>query len=501
MVKIRRNNLAIQLGPLLKFSGIEGGKWKISILLICDADDQPPVLELAPPGIPTLDKPKLLKSWGEQSPTHKVWRYDLAIPQSPATQKITYTVGQTDYALAVPAKSEPPACAYASCNGFSDPKLMKKVKDKNALWKKMYERHQIRPYHLLLLGGDQIYTDSIWQEVPSLQQWVELSLETRNQAAFTQQMQAEVDKFFFQLYLSRLRQAEVANMLSSIPTVMMWDDHDIFDNSPVFQGIFCIAREYFQLFQLHSNAATPPAGLLPNQTGFNCGFRVGAYGILALDLRSERTEEQVMTHESWNAVYQWLDQQKGCSHLLVLSSIPVIHPDFATLETLLRALPGQQELEDDLRDHWLSRPHRQERLRMIHRFLGWSAEAKGRVTLISGDVHVGALGILESDREDTPINARIINQLTASGIVHPAPPAMALFYLEHVGDRVEQVDRGITATMFQFPGTSHRYIGARNFLSLEPDTPESNQGRLWANWWVEGEASAYTKVIHPVPEI
>jgi hypothetical protein len=38
------------------------------------------------------------------------------------------------------------------------------------------------------------------------------------------------------------------------------------------------------------------------------------------------------------------------------------------LEKLLGIFPGRQELEDDLRDQWLSIPHRQERLRLIHRF-------------------------------------------------------------------------------------------------------------------------------------
>jgi len=48
--------------------------------------------------------------------------------------------------------------------------------------------------------------------------------------------------------------------------------------------------------------------------------------------------------------------------------------------------------------------------------------------------------------------------------------------------------------MYEFPATTRRLIGARNFLTLEPDT----QDRLWANWWVEGESDPTTKVIHPV---
>lgn len=500
--------MAIHLGPILKFSGAEKNRWSLSLLLVCDSEDPAPVVQIEPGKGRTCSAAQRLQSAPITQPRYQLWRYDLSVPQTAHAQTCAYAVEQTAYTFEIPARDRAPVCVYASCNGFSDPKLMKQVQDKNALWKKMAEQHAACHYNLLLLGGDQIYTDSMWQQLESLRNWTDLDYAERLQAPFSQTMQTEVDHFFFRLYLDRWNQPEIAPLLATIPTLMMWDDHDIFDGwgsypdaqqtCPVYQGIFAIARDYFQLFQLHASAAITPAGLLPDQTGFSCAFRVGPYAFLAPDLRSERSALQVMSRQTWDAVYAWLNEQNDCQHLLVLSSIPVVHPDFSTLEQLLNTLPGQQELEDDLRDHWMSRAHRQERLRLIHRLLDWSAAKNTRVTLLSGDVHVGALGVIESDRSDAPVNARVINQLTSSGIVHPAPPAIALFYLEHVGNRVEQVDRGITATMYEFPGTARRYIGARNFLSLEPDTPDSNQSRLWANWWVENEATAYTKAIHPV---
>lgn len=85
-------------------------------------------------------------------------------------------------------------------------------------------------------------------------------------------------------------------------------------------------------------------------------------------------------------------------------------------------------------------------------------------------------------------------QQLPSGIAHPAPPAIARFFLEQACQKVETLDRGITATMYEFPATTRRLIGARNFLTLEPDA----DNRLWANWWLEGESDPTTKVIHPV---
>ncbi len=502
-----------QLGPILKFLGADDDGWHVSVLLAAPAAAMP---HLACPASASI-RSTLLARHGAGVDAIEVRNFRLSVPQTPFEQRVRYDVDGAVYSFVVPARGAAPTCAYVSCNGFSDPKVIKKVREPYAMWRRMAERHGARAHHLLLMGGDQVYSDSMWDEVEALRAWRGLPADARDQAPFTDAMRAQVEAYYFRLYMERWSQPAVAAMLAQAPTVMMWDDHDIFDgwgsypeaqqHSAVYQGIYGVARRYFRLFQLHAAEDAAVALRLPGQPGYTFGIRAGDCAILALDLRSERTRTRVMGDEAWQAVYAWLDGQHGCRHLFVMSSIPVVHPDFSTLETLLCALPGRQELQDDLQDHWLSRTHRQERLRLIHRLLDWAAARRTRVTVLSGDVHVGALGVIESTRHPAS-NAAVINQLTSSGIVHPAPPAMALFYLEHVGSRVETVDRGITAAMYPFPGTSHRYIGARNYLSLEPDTAPAGGAnadqadraghRIWVNWWVEGEEQPYTKAIHPV---
>jgi hypothetical protein len=177
-----------------------------------------------------------------------------------------------------------------------------------------------------------------------------------------------------------------------------------------------------------------------------------------------------------------------------MSSIPVVYPDFSLLENALGIFPGRQEIEDDLKDHWTSVPHRQERLRFIHRLLEFSRRTQCRVTLLSGDVHVGAVGVVRSERsEQSAPPAQVINQLTSSGIVHPAPPGMVLFFLEHVVGKASTDDRDITSELAPIPGTRHHFIGARNWLALAPD----GEHRYWANWHAETEPHPFTKVIHP----
>jgi hypothetical protein len=513
--------MATLLGPVLQFNGAQADQWDISVLVVTDSAT-PPTLQSAASTTPFV----LLATL--QSGNH-VWRATLSVPLNAAARRLAYSVDGNSNAVFVPAAGESPRMAYASCNGFSSPGLVKNVVDKNALWKRLLNLHSGRerinnrtfgPYHVLLLGGDQVYSDSLWQDrnCPDIVDWSHLPRDQRRKAPWTPALQTQVTAFFENLYLERWSQPEVAAALASLPCVMMWDDHDIFDgwgsypledhDCPVYQGVFAIAKTYFALFQRQSAPGQPPLCTLAGQPGFTAGYRMGKIGLLALDMRSERAPErrrggnlqsaQVISEPSWSVIYQWLDAQVDMQHLVVMSSIPVVHPSFELLEKMLGVLPGQQELEDDLRDHWTSGPHKAERLRLIHRLFDYSQSQSCRVTIVSGDVHVAAVGVLESNRVATSSNAQVINQVTSSGIVHPPPLAMARYFLEQACQQEEPVTRGITAAMHEFPTTSRRLIGARNFMTIEPDPKDDPQQRLWVNWWVENEAQPSSKVIHRV---
>lgn len=497
----------IVMGPVLGFQGNSNsnGDWRLSALFVSKGDADADSLTIQDGGNrQEIDNPTLLKSLADRS----VWRYDFTVKQSDSPREVEYMLSGSNqnWSFVVPASGTSPRIAYASCNGFSDPRDMKKTKDQNERWRNMATRHAAEPYHLLLMGGDQVYADTIWEKATSINRWAEKTARKRNDAAFTDIMRQQVERFYFDLYCGRWSQAEPARMYASIPSLMMWDDHDIFDGwgsydkkqqkSDVFKGIFKAAREHFSVFQQRVKPGEKPAGGIPGQDHFNYLHCVGNIALLALDMRSERSQLQVLSLGSWQAIYTALETITDCKHLLVLSSIPVVHPDFSLLESVFGFLPGQQELEDDLKDHWHSRTHKAERTRLIHRLLDYATENEVRVTLLSGDVHVGAVGVIESRRAGTENgHANVINQLTSSGIVHPAPPALMSFALEFLSKNPEQVDRGIEASLLEFLGTRRRFIMARNWLGLEPD---SNDGRIWANWYVEGEEDPYTKVIHPV---
>ncbi len=498
------------LGPVLQFRGIRQKTWQIAALIVVNTGEK---VTLTPHASLKMINTQCIAKVPFDTPRYDVYRIDLSLDSHQTEGR--FNLGGKDYTFHAPASADSPRIAFVSCNGFSDPKLMKSVNDKNDRWKDLASFHAHDPYHILTMGGDQIYTDEMWNRVKSLQAWTDLPLEQRITAPFTDQMHKDLDEFLCTIYITRWSQPEVSAMLSSIPTIMMWDDHDIFDGwgsypeelhfSSVYQGIFKLAKRYFHTFQMQLAEKEVHPCAIPGQPTYHLGFSpVGNIGILVLDLRSERQPavknaaprlpSQVVSPASWEKIYAWMDNQKKLKHLIVISTIPVAYLNLNVLERILSVVPGQQELEDDLRDHWRSTANSQERLRLIHRLLRFSAQNPTRITIVSGDVHVAAAAVIESTRECESKNVCVINQLISSGVVHPAPPSMVRYVLESIADKQEQIDRGITSNLLQLNTRGAHLIGARNWLAIEPDASNN----LWANWHVEGELEPLTKVIHPV---
>jgi phosphodiesterase/alkaline phosphatase D-like protein len=184
-------------------------------------------------------------------------------------------------------------------------KLLNDTKDANRLWRQVAEKHEATLYHLLMMGGDQLYCDSIWDQLALLQEWARLPLGQRIKQPFTDEMRSLVDQFYAQVNVERWSQAEPARVLAQVPSIMMWDDHDIFDGwgsyeaelqqCDVYRGIFAVAREYFALYQLQlARDETHPLSIKAQQ-GLSLGAEIDGLTLLALDMRSERTKSQVIS--------------------------------------------------------------------------------------------------------------------------------------------------------------------------------------------------------------
>jgi hypothetical protein len=523
--------MPLLMGPVLSFRGCGDKKWNVTALVVAKND----------PGALTIGNNSIAPEplWEHKNGT--AYRYTMAMPMTEQPSTVTYTVDGESYDIAVPKIGQPPTMAYASCNGFSSSKLMKNVPIPNSLWSTMAEKHGLpsapgvakdddapevknpTPYHLLLLGGDQVYADAMWETQKVMEDWLHLPWDKGNKARVTDTMRRALDAFYFDLYCARWSQPEVQQILSRIPNIAMWDDHDFMDgwgsypperqDCAVFDAIWTAASKAFAVFQQHLKDDERRPGAIGQASAdwwrqpdkqetrkgaFSFAYTVGNITILAIDMRSQRTSQtQVVSKKHWDEIYDWMSNampSKAGSHLLVMSSIPVVYPGFDTVESVLGIFPGHQDLEDDLRDHWNSQPHKGERVRMVHQLLDVPIKKNVRVTIVSGDVHVAALGIIQNTREPAPTIDTTINQLISSGVVHPGPGAVVLFALHHLFDSTDEIDRDIVGRMLQFPGSQSKFLGGRNYLSLEPDDKQN----MWCNWLVEKQRFPFTKVIHAV---
>lgn len=420
--------------------------------------------------------------------------YEILLDNKPAHDQAGYDKWQ----FHLPGKKEQVRIGYASCNGFSDFKLLTSTPAPYAMWDKLAAEHKAHPFSLLLMGGDQVYADSLWTSVPTLKAWNELDREEKVKRKATRTMVEQLDRFYCELYCKQWSRPEVAFMLARVPSAMMWDDHDIFDGwgsypedlqrCEVYQAIYAAATKYFRLFQLRSEANGALLDKALNHHTWRLGFR--GYQILALDNRANRTLTRVMSPSQWDQINAAL---AACDsgHLLVMAGVPVVYRDFSFTEAALDATPWEEELTDDLKDHWRAKDHQGERARLIMRLLDNARQRRqkepGCKTLIlSGDVHVGCLGVIQDKREGL-VN---VHQLVSSGIVHPCPTQFQwMGILAMTNDDPEYLDENrLIRTELLKPFGAPLYLRTRNFATLLMGSDD----KLWANWHCEnGLAASY----------
>ena len=493
-------NEPIIVGPLL---GFEAGEYYTVCILT-----EPMV---APPTLKVSGKTKRL-AFAKKATVgnNEFWRAEFKVTARAKGANIEYAIhcksdtltdlhGRDRWEFYVPGKTEQPKIAYASCNGFSSVKLVRDTNEPFALWQLMAATHQgttaqaAQPFALLLLGGDQVYADDIWESkrCPSLKAWSDLSQVAQQEAKVTATMTTEIGAFYDWLYTDRWRDENMSLMFASIPSVMMWDDHDIFDgwgsypekrqNCAVFQAVFSHASRVFEVFQLRCSARNR---MSPGKHHRTLAVRFRDYHILVLDNRSERLMDRIMSEENWRDVKNWLTGLAGESvrNLLVLTGVPVVYRSFSAVEAVIDTTPWNEEIEDDVHDHWSSRSHLAERMRLVMvllNFLEQHTADKCKAVLLSGDVHVGALGQLWHARKELGIT-----QVIASGIVHPPPSAFQWAGIQLMtADTPESLGDGdVTAAMLT-PLGSPRYLRTRNFATLQTGT----DNKIWVNWICENK--------------
>jgi len=276
----------------------------------------------------------------------------------------------------------------------------------------------------VLLAGDQIYSDeidpiSVRSDHLDDEGWLPTPEETLD--AYRQISRGYLHVSGFQ----RLR--------NGLPTLTIWDDHDIFDNwgsrrevSTLDRRMFDAASRAYYEYQ-HIRNPGPHAGQPP----YHYAYQYGDIGFFVLDVRGQRDwrSGKILGDRQWKDLTDYLGNQSNerITTLFIVSSVPVAH----VARWMARAfehLPGV--FGDSVRDRWSAAAYRDQRKRLLQLLFDWQAAAPGRQAIVlSGDVHVagaytirprsgpGRIEQFTSSAFTTPLSSfeRYLNVIAARG--------------------------------------------------------------------------------------
>ncbi len=464
--------MARSFGPILHARGEAGGALHYTVLATTP--------KISSPGDPEA------RPLGRQRDL-TFYAADFSVAAEPQGQRVTYRVGGEDFCFSAPGRDDRLRIAFASCNGTeSDENDTPALPARNAMWKHLNERHAAQSFHLLIQGGDQIYADSVWRRVPALAAWKDQKRRVQYGAPFPAALAEETRSHYFDAYLAHWSRPELRTALATLPQLMMWDDHDIFDGwgswndnyqrSPTYQGVFAAARTAFNLFQ---------RGLADEVSNLaSWALRLGDTGIIAPDLRSLRTRSEVLGVDGWQWLQDNLRKLSGCRELVVVSTVPLATGHFSALDPILTGLPSAimkhiphrynpKQFADDIHDQWRVPAHRREWFQVISELLDFGERNHARVTILSGEIHLGARSTIKR-------GAQVINQYIASGIAHQPAHPLVTWACEWLSRGTQNLPGGVEVRMERFfnEQSRKRYLAARNWLELELDPRGENQA-IW----------------------
>lgn len=528
------DDLSIKMGPLLHFEAqnLETGTWEISALYVLKHRAIHPDLEFSEGSARAKARAYTIGTkFG-----YDFVRYDVAIVQTTEQRFIDYQLpGETSvHRFVTPALKQPHSILYHSCNGYQRDKDRKKAGGISPMWAEIKHQHEQRSYHLQIGGGDQIYADGVIAGICStephhdhtygvfaldiLQSWIKNTHE-QGIAPFSTQMAHDVDRFFFEHYMRHYNLSEFADVNARIPIISVYDDHDIYDgcgsypellqSSFVMKGIRTIGLWYVFAVQHQLNPNLfMRKGEDPKPYHFLKVINDGTIAILGVDTRTRRTQQQVVAPEDWDKLFLDLKTlSSDVEHLIVLLGIPIVYASSANLDRVLTTVehmpiaqhllphvPGLHtifeknafklfEIADDLHDGWSHPDHQDEANLLISRLQEHARNTNSRVTILSGDVHAGGVGLI-SRGDYMAVDA--IVQLISSPVGNVTPKRQTVHFLSKKGRREQKIGDNATMSLVDLiradgHAKKHALIAHRNFLSLM----RMPSGDLQATWSAE----------------
>ncbi|KAI4744010.1 hypothetical protein E4T50_05636 [Aureobasidium sp. EXF-12298] len=329
------------------------------------------------------------------------WRFNLEIELGLRQARVAYRINKGPaVGFWVPGRGQSMNIMFHSCNGFSLSVNSNEFTGPDPLWRDVLNKHLSRPFHVMLGGGDQIYNDAAMRDTTYFKEWLQTkNPEHKHRADFTEEMQDELESFYLDRYSMWFSQGLFGMANSQIPMVNIWDDHDIIDVSAV-------AFKYYMLFQHQSVVSETQR----DEPSWVLGASPGPY-------INELSRSVPIAYPRLNFLENILTSR-------VMDPIKAIGRT-GLLGGFINKFDGGVEILDDLDDHWTAKHHKPERNWFIQELQELAASKSVRITILGGDVHLGAVGQFYTKKKlgvPKDRDHRYMPNVVSSAIVNTPPP-------------------------------------------------------------------------------
>jgi hypothetical protein len=244
-------------GPLLNYRGMDAQRWLGSVLVVVKGGGKE-VLHQPSLYLRRLGEARHLASEAQQEVKggangdstegtrfesrrlysdvrNTFWVFDIEVPLESYEVKYEYSVPDIRFSsehkprvnrFFVPAINESMRVMFHSCNGFSvgtDEDAWSGA----ALWNDVIRKHERKPFHVMVGGGDQIYNDGIRVSGP-LREWTAIgNPKKRREFPFPEKLRSECDDYYLKNYIRWYNTEPFSTANGQIPQLNIWDDHDV----------------------------------------------------------------------------------------------------------------------------------------------------------------------------------------------------------------------------------------------------------------------------------
>ena len=252
------------------------------------------------------------------------------------------------------------------------------------------------------------------------------------------------------------------------------------------------------------------------------GARVGFLGI---DTRTERTRQRINYSDTYDMIFERLLEEvtstriSKMTHLIVLTAAPIAYPRLSWLGTISRSpviaarffnqrfgiggdlisdFDSQDKVIDNVDDLNTARSRKEERNELVEKLQKLSSDQSVRITIVSGDVHLAAVGRFYTKPElGIPVihDHRYMVNIISSGIT-AQPPSRKIADLLAAKNKIHHLDDSTDETMVQMwdrdPGGIIR-TSRSNLLTM----PSRNFAIISESEYVEGSARSSDATLVP----